>query len=57
MGTGRAGITLVVIVLTVAAAPAAAAARTHTFRVGPVSLGAYATEQGADDAPAPRRGG
>ena len=46
-----------VIVLMVAVAPAAAAARTHTFRVGPVSLGAYATEKGADDAPAPRRGG
>ena len=57
MGTGRAGIALVVIVLMVAAAPAAAATRTHTFRVGPVSLGAYATEKGRDDAPAPRRGG
>ena len=57
MGIGRAGIALVVIVLMVAAAPAAAATRTHTFRVGPVSLGAYATEKGRDDAPAPRRGG
>ena len=57
MGIGRAGIAIAVIVLMVAAAPAAAETRTHTFRVGPVSLGAYATEKGRDDAPAPRRDG
>ena len=57
MEAGRAGIALAVIIVMVAAAPAAAAARTHTVRVGPVSLGGYATEQGADDAPVPGRGG
>jgi hypothetical protein len=57
VGIGRAGIAIAVIVLMVAAAPAAAETRTHTFRVGPVSLGAYATEKGRNDAPAPRRDG
>jgi hypothetical protein len=57
VGIGRAGIALAVIVLVVAAAPAAAETRTHTFRVGPVILGAYATEKGFDIAPTPRRSG
>jgi plastocyanin len=47
----------VVAFVLLAAAPAAAATRTHTFRVGPVDLGGYATEQDIDRAPAPRRGG
>jgi plastocyanin len=57
VGAGRAGIALAVVGLLAAAAPAAAATRTHTFRVGPVSLNGYGTEQGLERAPAPRRGG
>ena len=53
----RAGIALTGVVLLGAAAPAGAATRTHTFRVGPVSLNGYGTEQGFDAAPTPRRTG
>ena len=57
VGIGRAGIVIVVIVLMVTVAPAAAETRSIRFASGRVSLGAYATEKGRDDAPAPRRGG
>jgi plastocyanin len=57
VGIERAGVTLAVIGLMVGATPAAAATRTHTFRVGPVSVGGYATEKGFDIAPTPRRSG
>jgi plastocyanin len=39
------------------AAPADAATRTHTYRVGPVDLNGYGTEQGLTSAPGPRKGG
>ena len=51
MGIGLAGIALAVIILTVVPSPAAAATRAHTFRVGPVTLGGYATERGFDSCP------
>ena len=57
MGIERAGIALAVIGLMVSATPAAAATRTHTFRVGPVNIGGYASEKGFDIAPTPRRSG
>jgi plastocyanin len=46
-----------VVVALAAAAPADAATRTHTFRLGPVALNGYATEQALESAPAPRRNG
>ena len=57
VGIERAGIALAVIAFMVAATPAAAATRTHTFRVGPVNIGGYASEKGFDIAPTPRRSG
>jgi len=39
------------------AAPADAATRTHTFRVGPVDMRAYATEQALEGVRAPKSGG
>ena len=53
----RAGIALAGVVLLAAASPAVTATRTQTFRVGPVSLNGYGTEQGFDTAPTPRRTG
>ena len=40
-----------------AAAPADASTRTYNFRVGPVDLNGYATEQALETAPPPRRNG
>ena len=45
------------VVALAAAAPADASTRTYNFRVGPVDLNGYATEQALEHAPSPRRGG
>ncbi len=48
---------LAVVVALVLAAQAEASTRTYTFRVGPVDMGAYATEQALEYTRAPRRFG
>jgi plastocyanin len=48
---------LVAVVVLLLAAPADASTKTYTFRVGPVDMGGYATEQGLQSAPGPKRGG
>ena len=45
------------VVALAAAAPADASTRTHTFRLGPVDLRGYATEQDLQRTPTPRRDG
>jgi plastocyanin len=52
---GRAG--LVVLAVLLPAAAAEAKTTTHTWRVGPVEMGAYATEQALQSTRAPRRFG
>ena len=48
---GRAGLPVLVVLLL--AAPAEATTTTHTWRVGPVDMRAYATEQALESTRAP----
>jgi plastocyanin len=52
---GRAGLPVLVVLLV--AAPAQAKTTTHTWRVGPVDMRAYASEQALESTRAPRRFG
>jgi plastocyanin len=52
---GRAGLPVLIALLM--AAPAQAKTTTHTWRVGPVEMGGYATEQALQSTRAPRRFG
>ena len=49
---GRAGLPVLVVLLL--AAPAQASTTTHTWRVGPIDMRGYATEQALEDTRAPR---